>query len=310
MTDRVLFINRDIKECGVHQYGYNLCTILIKYGLNMIYCEVDNQNTYTTIMNKHSDISIVIYNYHSSTMPWLTRCFVRRRKNIGVLHESRCNLFDIIIDIDPTGVKTATNIPIPRPIDYETSIMMSSNNEIANFINYKEDGVPVFGSFGLCLPGKGFENVVSFVNNNYDKAIIKLLTPSAHFNGNRRDLELSIKNECIKRNVKSNVKLMIYDKFVSNDDIKLFLQSNTLNLFLYDKFMGRGISSVIDVVLSANVPFGISDSYMFRHVYDDGICVYKTRVEDCIENSKVICKKYRELYHPNKLVSIFKDLCV
>ena len=37
---------------------------------------------------------------------------------------------------------------------------------------------------------------------------------------------------------------------------------------MYDSMVGRGISSTIDYALSVKKPLGISDSYMFRNIYD------------------------------------------
>ena len=72
---------------------------------------------------------------------------------------------------------------------------------------------------------------------------------------------------------------MIHTDFVNENDLLIFLQSNTMNIFLYDNLHGRGISSTIDYALSVRRPLGISDSFMFRHIYSDEICLYKNSIQ-------------------------------
>jgi hypothetical protein len=70
---------------------------------------------------------------------------------------------------------------------------------------------------------------------------------------------------------------------------------------MYDKMTGRGISSVIDYALSVKRPLGISDSYMFRHIYSDEICLYKNDVKTSMNNSLEYCNKFTKLYSNDKL---------
>lgn len=65
---------------------------------------------------------------------------------------------------------------------------------------------------------------------------------------------------------------------------------------------GRGISSVIDYAISVNKPFIISDSYMFRNVYSDDICAYKTDINTGIENSHKLLPIFLNKYCNKKLI--------
>ena len=95
---------------------------------------------------------------------------------------------------------------------------------------------------------------------------------------------------------------MIIHDFLDDNDILYFLSKNTINVFLYDYMHGRGISSTIDFALSVDTPLAISDSYMFRHIYDDSICLYKTSFQDCMSNSMSIITKFRDIYsHKNSI---------
>ena len=101
---------------------------------------------------------------------------------------------------------------------------------------------------------------------------------------------------------------MISHDFFSNTDILKFLKSNTMNIFLYDTMYGRGISSTIDYAISVKKPLGISDSYMFRHIYSDEICLYKNSINDCMKNSTNYLAKYLDEYSNNNIINKFQQI--
>jgi hypothetical protein len=101
---------------------------------------------------------------------------------------------------------------------------------------------------------------------------------------------------------KPGVEILIFRTFFTNEKLLKFLSSNTANIFMYDKMVGRGISSIIDYAISANVPIVISDSFMFRHIYSDEICIYKNSLVDCMNNSKLILPTLLSRYSNKNLI--------
>ena len=312
---KVLFLNNVNRECGVYQYGKRLYDILKTSKLvNYIYIEISCENDYaTSILNNAPGIHSIIYNYHVSTMSWLTNTNIQRKvKNIGILHESLGHLFDIICSIDPTEQELYNKYAIPRPIyenvDKLLEFYTPSTTTIQTFIDYSEEGVPIFGSFGFGFLNKGFDRIVKTVNDQYDAAIIKFIIPGAHFDGNRDVTNSLMEKLCQNVPRKPAIKLMITNEFVSNEDILLFLKSNTMNIFLYDNMPGRGISSTIDYALSVKNPLGISNSYMFRHIYSDEICLNKKSIANCIQNSVKQCSRFLEEYSHSKIKDKFEKI--
>jgi hypothetical protein len=251
-------------------------------------------------------------------MPWLNNNNILKNiKNLGIPHESNGAMFDIMLSIDPNESETHKFFNIPRPI-YENVDKICdkydiTNEKIKDFINYSEgENVPIFGSFGFGFSNKGFDKIIKIVNNNYDAAIIKLVITFAHFDPNRDANINHVLQMCNSIIRKPNVKLMILTDFLTNEEVLLFLKFNTCNIFLYDKMEGRGTSSVIDYAISVNKPFVISDSFMFRHIYSDKICVYKTNIKDAIENSKkmlpILLKKYSNKNLIDKIDSVINIL--
>jgi hypothetical protein len=311
----ILFLNHKVKQCGVYQYGLRLFEILKKTDdIHYIYIEVENSHEYNIALINNPNCKSIIYNYHGSTMSWLNQHTIQRKvKNIGIPHESFNDFFDIVCNIDPNEREYVNRYSIPRPIYENIDEMLQnytpSTDSIKEFIEYSEEGVPVFGSFGFGFNNKGFDRIVKMVTEQYENAIIKLVIPCAFFDPNSNNTPIIMKNRCIQQNIKPSIKLMITHEFFSTEDILKFLQSNTMNLFLYDYLHDRGISSTIDYAISVKKPLGISDSYMFRNIYSDAICLYKTSISNCLDNSVNYYTKYLTEYSHDNMIIKFRTIC-
>ena len=189
---------------------------------------------------------------------------------------------------------------VQRPI-YEDVDKLLENHQVATkkadtFINkYQDSGLPIFGSFGLAARYK-VAKCPHIINQQYDNAVIKINMPRAHFYA--EDSSIKEVRHCLSIPRKPGIILLIHNKFLSNEDLLTYLNSNTMNVFLYDKMGGSKncISSVIDVALGVRKPLAISDSDMFRNIYDDKICLYKTPISKILETSVEHCEKFREQY--------------
>lgn len=308
-----LFLNHCVQNCGVYQYGKRLNEILQKEkDITYIYKEISTYDEYHNVITEYNNVCAVIYNYHPSTMWWLNYMNIQRRvKNIGIPHECSEYLFDIICDLDPTTLTTANRFTLPRPI-YENvdEIILepTTNANIESFIySYTDTNIPIFGSFGFGFDNKGFDKIVKIVNEQYDVAIIKFVIPIAHFDPDPYTIH-KMRESCINSNQKPGIVLMICHEFFSDADLLKFLKSNTMNIFMYDELHGRGISSTIDYALSVKQPIGISNSYMFRHIYSHDICLYKNPITYCMKNSKYYIEKYTQLYSNENIRCVFKKI--
>lgn len=309
----VLFLNHKVENCGVYQYGKRVNEILQKDPqINYIYKEIDSYYEYCNILQDNAGIMAIIYNYHSSTMTWLNSSSIQRAvKNIGIPHESPEHLFDIVCNIDPNAPEIINKFSLPRPIyeNIEDIVNTISTNEaVDSFINkYTDTNFPIFGSFGFGFDNKGFDKIVKIINEQYDNAIIKFVIPIAHFDTDPNRIH-RMRERCIKMNRKPGIILMISHDFFSTSDILKFLKSNTMNIFLYDLMRIRGISSTIDYAISVKKPIGISDSYMFRNIYSDEICLYKNSINDCMKNSTNYLAKFLDEYSHNNLINKFNKI--
>ena len=307
----VLFLTHKEKVCGVYQYGYRLFKALEKCeNIKYIYREIISCEQYEKIVQEYQYDGI-IYNFHTSTMGWLNKDNIQRRgKNIVISHECPCDFADILITVDASSEESGNICNIPRPLfNVDLCVLNSeSENSVAReFIGVGQETkkiVPIIGSFGFGFANKGFDKIVQIVNEQYSRAIIKIVMPG-YFGDSNSHMAKSIGDYCRSFNKKEGIKVMIIHDFLDDIDILKFLRSNTINLFLYDYMHGRGNSSVIDYALSVCRPIGISNSYMFKHIYSESIDVNKVGISNCIGNSLNYLKQFNKRWSHENLAAKF-----
>lgn len=285
----VAIINHAVANCGVYQYAKRLSNILIgsKGPITFTYHEISTLQEYQMLCSQHIDA--IIYNYHSSTLPWLSNSTIQKKvPNVAIFHEGETLVtFDHLINIDASSHYTS----IPRPL------LKSNYSEYIPNIDE-----PVIGSFGFGFYNKGFVRLIEYVNAEFDKATIRLNITFAHFGDQNGLMGRNIAQTCMSVPRKEGIKLEITHNFMTDVELLDFLNENTINIFLYDKTHQRGCSSVIDYALSVNRPIGISDSEMFRHIYSDQICVYKTPIRNIITNGLSHLNKFKEDWSSENLL--------
>jgi len=292
----VLFLNHKIENCGVYQYGLRIKYILKKsIDIKYIYIEIDSLNEYENVIKNNENLKCIIYNYCTLTMPWLNKTTLNNSiKSIGLLHPGSDRFFNVNCDLCLTS-DSLNNYSIPRPLfNVDEMVNESFVSAQSEFINAHTDkNLPIFGSFGLAASYKGFDRMIHLINSQYDECIIKIVMPQAAFYP--KDYCTKEFMKCKAVPVKPGIIVMISTEFFSNEDILMFLKKNTMNMFLYDTMYHptAGISSVLDVALSVKTPIGITNSYMFRNVYNDCISLNNNRIKDCIKMSFEYCNTIR-----------------
>lgn len=284
----ILFVNSIQEQCGVHSYGKRSYSILeksTKYSFH--YCEPQDALTYEWLVLRIRPVA-VIFNFHVSTMTWLTDKKYRDEKRYFLFHEGhRLNNLnaDYWLNVDCTESDHDNEYSILRPI-IETSISHACNN-----------GVPIIGSFGFSFGDKGFGRIVKMVNDQFDEAIIRLHMPRAFFGDKDGEARAGVIPGCFNEIRKQGIKLEITEEWLDDDDLLMFLSENDLNIFLYDEMKGRGLSSVIDYAISIDTPLAINDSWMFRHIQNPEINVANDSLQKIMDNGTWPTLKYRELWN-------------
>lgn len=301
----VLFVNHKIKKCGVYQYGVRLFTILKESeNINWVFKEMDCYDEYINEIH-NTAYDLIFYNYHPQIMQWLNLFNIQKRvKNIGLQHDLVENdIFDTTLRLDCTLDERPNRYNIQRPIFENVDKLLENytpfSEEFAEFLNYgKDTNIPIFGSFGFGFKRKNFDQIVKYVCDNCDEAIIKFVMPRA----DTAPFDAYIIDECLSEIKKPGIKLVITHEFVNEIDIVKFLQTTTMNIFMYQTYLSAGVSSVIDYALSVKTPIAITNSSWFRHIYSEEIDVSVNYLNHIFKHSSSHCDKYREKFSNKNLI--------
>jgi hypothetical protein len=278
----VLFLSQRGHQCGVGDYGERLYDILKRSKtINFIYSDTMDLD----------NIDIVLYNYHSATLPHITDAFLqdkRHVKHIALYHESN-------IAFTPDKIIHIPNLP--RPIDYNSDFEQP-NNEIITI-----------GSFGFGFPNKNFPRIAQLVREQFDVAKIRLNIPYATYGDSNGQLAMNEVQKVINILGSSNIELEVNNNYLDKNGVVEFLRKNDINLFLFDEMNGRGLSSSIDYALECNRPIGISNSYMFRHLKNvsSTIFVDEIGINEIVKKGVEPLLPIREYHNSDNLLSVIEN---
>lgn len=296
----ILFINHRVKECGVYQFGLNVYNIIKNSKLlNITYIEANSQLD----VNLYKDgRNILLFNYYPSTMPWVNHNFLRqlkreRYKLVSIFHEVPITGFDYYIHPDPTFENHDNHFKTTRPL-------LNYSGEYP-----KNDKINI-GSFGFGFTNKGWDRIISLVNDEFDEATINFQMSFAHFGDKDGKTSRLMADYCRKIPIKSGIDLNISHKFLNQDKVLNFLAGNDINIFLYDEMYGRGISSVIDLALSVKRPIALSKSYMFRHLFSEpNIFVENTSLKSILDSGTKPLEKFYDEFSNDNLIKDYEEIC-
>lgn len=285
---KVIIISHKEKQCGIYQYGINIAEALKKSDhFNFIYAECSNKNELDYIISYHNP-AVIIYNYYPITMPWLTKEITRQYPlpQLGIMHEvtqkdadnADQEMFDYHLCPDPT-------------LKINNSIIFKTKRLIPPYINSKKlPDIVSIGSFGFGFDDKGFEHIVTSVQDEFDEAIINFLIPfNDIMDKYSKKCALLTAKKCKKLIKKPGIKLNISHKFLTKKQVLDFLANNTINAFFYESEKNRGISSTIDYALAVQRPIAITKCGMFRHILSakPSINIEDSSLKDIISNDIV-----------------------
>ena len=258
---RGLFINNKKAQDSIYESGlmvYNALKLSSNYKLDYIEINADK--------NKLSiDYDFYFFNYHPSTMQWLDTGCIKKLPGLKVTMVLEVlpddpfvlcpdNHFDAYVVLDPTIKHKNSNVfSFSRPL------------EKIDFVpEYKPNEVPVIGTFGFATKGKGFQHVVEAVNNEFDKAIIKINIPFGSYVPDSENYAKFLAQRCVET-AKPGIEVLVTHDYMNKDELIKWCAANTLNCFLYDRNI-PGLAATTDQAIIANRPLSISDNDTFRHV--------------------------------------------
>lgn len=299
---RGLFINNKKAKDSIYESGLMVFKCLsISRNFSIDYCEVDeNDRSIST------GYDFYLFNYHVITMNWLdTRKLKSQLGYVGtiILEVAPSDPFvmcpakdfSFYCVLDPT-IKPSKNLFVfPRPLDI-----------FAGELQHAENNITVIGSFGFATIGKGFHHVVDAVNEEFDKAIIRLNIPYGDFVPDSETYAKFLAKLCIDR-AKPGIEVKVTHEFMEKEDLIQWCAGNTLNCFLYDRDM-PGLSATTDQAIISEQPLAISRNDTFRHI-EKYIKPYPTRsLKEAISGSREGVLQMKEEWRPENFNKIFENM--
>lgn len=288
----VLILNHHQPNCGVMQFGVRVWKLVKdSANVNYIYREVEEHRAFDKYVRELRP-DIILYNWHKGTMGWLTEEMVKSLPNIKhyfMFHDfpvrENYDRYLFFGDYDFSGGAKfgSKKVLLPRPL-------LKYDGE------YPENEVPTIGCFGFAFWNKGYHRLTKLVNDTFRKSVLNLHMPYSFFGDPQKTQTREVEKECRRLATNPGMKLNITHDFLDDSGVLKFLAGNDLNAFLYDN-NGEGISSVIDYALSVKRPIAISDSKMFRHIYNMDIFVDKTPIEFILKNGTKPLERFYDMWN-------------
>ena len=293
----VLFVNHNEPNCGVYQYFLKLVTPLI--GDNWYYIETNNEWEHDYWI-KQLHPSNVVYNFYFSgvTMPWLSdaKIGIQRAqfKQYAIHHEGTIlnKGFDGVFHQDPTNTDTAY-INLPRPIPKYTPYPHINS-------------IPIFGTFGFGLGGKGFDRVVRTVNEEYERAIIRMNIPYAHFGDSDGTGARWWANHC-RSQAAVGIDVQVTHDLLPEKDLLDWLAYNDVNCFFYDDNHGRGLSGTVDYALAVRKPIAMTKSEQFKHMWNDKCFIEYNTLKTIATNGIQHLERYHTIWTTAAIKEVFES---
>ncbi len=259
---RLLLVNHVRQQCGIHQYGRDMAEALrTSTRYECLYEECDDEATFRKAVARTRP-DLILYNHYPATMPWVTPALTASlaMPQAGVMHEvtqeaadaADAALFDAHLCPDPTLIpRNPLALKIPRLVP--------------SYMNLETPPeVPTIGSFGFPFRDKGFGRLVEMVQEEFDRARILLHLPQNDIVPTNVEEVLEAVRSKIR---KPGIEAAVNHRFLSKQELLLFLSQNSLNVFLYDEHKREGISSVVEKAMAVGRPVAVNRSGMFRHIH-------------------------------------------
>lgn len=297
----VLYVNSTEPNCGVYQFGRAIATALSKSAkFRFVYCEVGSPDALAETVAASRPVA-VCYNYNPLTMPWLKRRVIAAfpGPQIGTIHEITQAAADAATDIvfdyhiapDPT-------LLLKNPLVFKTGRLLATYQN-----TFPPSPRPVIGTWGFGYSGKGFEQVVRAVQQEFDEATIRIHIPVSPYMDPQGALTKEIADRCRALVVKPGVDLSVTHEFLAPKAMLDVLAQNSLNAFFYAENLGRGISSVLDMALAVDRPIALTRSSMFRHVFDakPSIFVEDRTLREIMSSGTEPLRRFKDEWTPENL---------
>ena len=301
---QIALVSGPVQGCGIFYWGSNVYNILKnseKYKFYFV-----TASSYQEFLAKTHDADLIIYNWHSVTMPWCTtEVFTNTLKPQFLIHGHTLNSelidftgIDEFITVDPSMNYGLKNFHSGyRPIAYYDDIVYNKPNSVLKI-----------GTSGVGHDGKNINSMLNLINEQFDEPVIFNIHWSVGDYVGVDGAALEHKLNTLKSLAKPNVELNFTIKRLSEYDNVKWLNNNDINLYMYNNYDCDGVSASVDKALAAKKPIGVNTTGYFRHIISDEINIDKTPIKNIINSGIAPIEKYYNMWNPKTFLEQYEGI--
>lgn len=301
---KIAFVSNADKNCGVYEYG-KLTFLNLQKSKNYEYHFIeahDVEQFLEQYNNQQYDGSI----WNCGAFPWMY-LFLKNlpddfKPTFVITGHGSCYDFLNVkkhFVCDPLFTETNSHIPVGRPLIKISGLNSDSPKEIIK--------VGSFGFGGWC---KNFTGIVQAVNQQFSEAVeINLNISYGDYYEYHRDLNTShiIADTC-RQIANPNVIVNISHEYLETEQIIKFLNSNDINVFLYENNDYAGISSCVDFALMAMKPLIINKSNQFKTInWKTELLIENNSIKEVLQRGLEPTNEFREKWSNANIIKTFEN---
>jgi hypothetical protein len=262
----VLIVNHHESACGVHLYGRVTHSLLLASRYHdFVYAECASPEELEEDIFDYTPQAIVYNYYHDAPTLWLTpetTAWVKAEgiRQAAIRHEPTLPMpqnIDLMIDQNPDFIEYPGAMKVLRPIPIDT-LPMPEPPEIFTV-----------GSWGFSGGYKGYGTLACQLAREFDRAILRLHIPHATYGDVNGDGARAWRKH-LEGLVHDGITIEFSHDWLTLYEFQNWLSLNSMLALCVDPVhtMQRGTSSAIDHALAMRLPLAITDSQMYRHLWE------------------------------------------
>lgn len=301
---KILFINAPEEKCSIWNSGimvYQALKLSDAYALD--YMELRQEKPEIP-----AGYSVYLFNYHPANFGWLKMSSIRKLPGLKatvvleVLPDDPFPLvspiwFDVYLVLDPTCRHRNPKVfSCSRPLDL-----------ISPTVTYVEPPVPVIGTFGFGVFGKGIDKVVEAVRREFDRAVVRVNIPFNTFSSPDIQRQMSELEEQCAVIAGKGIEVRFTHDYMSKQALVDWCTANTLNCFMYTRDM-PGLSATTDQAVLSGRPLAVSANQTFRHIHQYILPYPERGLRESIAKSGAEVARIQDAWAPASFAHRFNEV--
>ena len=256
-----LFINPTKAACSIYESGmmiYNIISKVTKIDLDIM--SISRSDAMTGNFKIPEFYDFYLFNWHHWAMPVSKEKIDKLPgKKLSILLEispssvfdyAHDDWFDFYMAIDPTKLKDKNVYIFSRPIE-----IMRKSRPLLDKLS--------FGSFGLHIPGKRFEDIVKVATDLNEDCIVRINICQGTYVGNQ---QIKQHFDVWRKLAGPKVDLRLTDTFMDKQELISWCSEHTLNVFPYYR-TAPGLAATTDQAISSGRALAVTYCDTFRHIH-------------------------------------------